>query len=89
MHQIAFPFTLRHLRGRGLRFLALVALSLLLIGISLDEGLGLAHRAGSGWRTPDLKALQRRLDDGSLSRHEADWYSPAQRDLARGPGGPP
>lgn len=85
MQQVAVPTLFRHLRGRELRFLALVGLSLLLIGINLDEGLRLAQRAGTNWRTPDLKALQRRLDDGSLSRHAADWYKPASLDPAQGP----
>jgi hypothetical protein len=86
MQQVTIPIIFRHLRGRELRFLTLVALNLLLIGISLDEGLRLAQRPGTGWRTPDLEVLQRRLNDGSLSRREADWYHPARQDPASGSG---
>jgi len=64
----------RHLRGRDLRFLGLVALNLLVIALYLDAGMRLAAQEGSGWRTLDIEALQRRIETGELREREADWY---------------
>ena len=66
-----------HLRQRELRFLGLIALTLLVIGLYLGEGLHRVEREGTGWRTIDLEALQRRIETGELREREAQWYHPA------------
>jgi hypothetical protein len=81
--------SLRHLHRRELRFLGLVALTLLLISLHLGSSLRLAERSGTGWRTVDLPALQRRIETGELSDREADWYHPATPDEAAAPKGVP
>jgi hypothetical protein len=75
-----------HLRQRELRFLGLVALTLLAIGLYLDEGLRQAELEGAGWRRIDLEALQRRIETGELREREADWYHPATPEEAAGGG---
>ncbi len=71
--------TLFHLRRmQDLRLVVLIAISLVLIGLHLDEvGQGRSE-SGSGWRQVDLDALQRRIEAGDLSDREADWYRPAE-----------
>jgi hypothetical protein len=64
----------RHWRGRELRFLGLVAITVGLMALYLNAGLRLAQQEGSGWRTINLEALQRRVESGELSDHEARWY---------------
>ena len=77
----------RHWHRRDVRFLALIAMTALLIALHLGEGLRLAAREGSGHRVIDVKALQRRIDAGDLSDREADWYHLATPQESRG-GGP-
>jgi len=67
---------IRHIHPRELRFLGLLSLTLLLIALQLADGLRLAALGGSGWRSVDRVALERRIDSGRLSDHEADWYHP-------------
>ena len=52
--------------------IALVAINL--AGIGLYLGVGPASQAGAGYRIIDIKTVQRMLDSGDLSLHEADWY---------------
>jgi hypothetical protein len=70
----------RHWQPRDLRFLGLVALTALAIGLYLDQGLRLAARAGTGHRVIDTAALQRRIDAGELRDREARWYHPTRPD---------
>lgn len=78
-----------HIHPRELRFIALLSLTLLLIGLQLADGLRLAASGGSGWRSVDQAALERRIESGRLSDHEASWYHPSTPDeataLGRGP----
>lgn len=50
----------------------LVALNL--AGIGLYLGVGPALQQGAGYRVIDIKAVQRLMDAGELSTHEAEWY---------------
>jgi hypothetical protein len=50
----------------------LVALNL--AGIGLYLGVGPALQQGAGYRVIDIRAVQRLLDAGELSTHEAQWY---------------
>ncbi len=68
---------MKHWREREVRFLALIALTALLIALHLGEGLSLAAREGAGHRVIDLKTLERRIDAGDLSDREAIWYHQA------------
>ena len=63
-----------HWRGRELRFLGLVGITVWLLALYLNAGLRLAQQEGSGWRTIDLEALQRRVETGELTDREAQWY---------------
>jgi len=74
--------SLRHLHVRELRFLGLIALTLLLMALHLGSSLRLAEISGTGWRVLDLPALQRRVESGELSDREAHWYHPATPDEA-------
>lgn len=66
------------LRRRDRTFVALLLLSLVLIGLLLDAERRAAKRAdGASWRRIDLKALERRIDSGQLSDREALWFHPA------------
>ena len=66
--------SVRHIHVRELRFLGAIALTLALIALHLGSSLRLAEFSGTGWRTLDLSALQRRIDSGELSEREASWY---------------
>ena len=79
----------RHWHLRELRFLALVGITLCLIGLRLDAGLRLARQEGSGWRTIDLPALERRIESGELRDREAEWYHPHTQAPGVGAGGRP
>ena len=81
--------SLRHLHLRELRFLGLIALTLLLMALHLGSSLRLSEISGTGWRAPDLPALQRRLESGELSDREANWYHPAAPDEAAAVRGAP
>ena len=52
--------------------ITLVALNL--AGIGLYLGVGPALQQGTSYRVIDIRAVQRLLDAGELSTHEADWY---------------
>jgi hypothetical protein len=75
---------LKHWRPRDLRFLGLVGLTALVGMLYLSEGLRLAAREGSGWRTLDLDVLMQRIETGELRDREADWYHPASDEEERG-----
>jgi hypothetical protein len=75
-----------HLHSRDLRFLILVALTLVVIGLHLGSSLRLAGKEGSGWRALDLEALQRRIETGELRNREAEWYHPATPEETAGGG---
>jgi pyruvate formate lyase activating enzyme len=49
----------RHWHRREARFVGLVALTALVIALQLSEGLQMAGREGTGWRTVDTAAIQR------------------------------
>lgn len=51
-----------------------------LAGIGLYLGVGPALQEGAGYRVIDIRTVQRLLDAGDLSLHEADWY---QSDTSR------
>ncbi len=61
----------------------------LVIALYLEVGLRLADRDGSGWRTLDLDALQRRIETGELKGREAEWYRPATEEEMRSVRGTP
>jgi hypothetical protein len=85
---ISLPFRqlqLRHLHGRELRFLGLIALTALLAALHLAQDWALAGREGRGWRRIDLKALEGRIDAGKLSGHEASWYHESKGPQAGAP----
>ncbi len=63
---------------QDLRLVVLIAISLVLIGLHLNEVGHVSSESGSGWRQVDLEALQRRIETGDLSDREADWYRPAE-----------
>jgi hypothetical protein len=67
----------RHWHRREARFVGLVALTALVIALQLSEGLQMASREGTGWRTVNTAAIQRGIDAGDLRDREADWYHPA------------
>jgi hypothetical protein len=52
-----------------------------LAGIGLYLGVGPALQQGTSYRVIDIKAVQRLMDAGELSTHEAEWY---QRNLPSG-----
>jgi hypothetical protein len=54
--------------------MGLVVLTGVVAVLYLTSGLRLVGREGSGWRSLDLDALQRRIDAGELQGREADWY---------------
>jgi hypothetical protein len=61
--------------------IALVAINL--AGVGLYLGAGPVWQEGAGYRVIDIKAVQRLLDSGDLSRHEAEWYqsnTPAEKE---------
>lgn len=74
-------------RRQDLRLVLLIAMSLVLIGLHLEQIGRDAAGTGSGWRRVDLDALQRRIEAGDLSDREADWYRPNQNDPIERPGG--
>jgi hypothetical protein len=78
----------RRLHGRELRFLALVLITGGAIVLQLGEGLRLAGLEGSGWRAVDLPALERRIESGALSDHEAVWYHETTKRETRATGAP-
>ena len=65
-----------HLRARDLRFVAVVALNLACIGAYVATQTGPADAGAGGWRRIDRAALERRIESGELSGHEALWYRP-------------
>ncbi|MEA3275598.1 MAG: hypothetical protein U9Q81_10000 [Pseudomonadota bacterium] len=73
-----------HWHQRELRFLGLLVITGLIIGLYLSESLRIAGQEGTGWRTIDLEALQQRIETGELSEREADWYHPARPDEVSG-----
>jgi hypothetical protein len=52
----------------------IVLVAITLAGVGLYLGAGPAWQKGAGYRVIDIKAVQRMLDSGDLSRHEAEWY---------------
>jgi hypothetical protein len=74
----------KHWQAREVRFLGLIVLTLLLIGLHLAQGLRLAGMEGSGHRVIDLKALELRIQSGDLTDREADWYHQATPEELRG-----
>jgi len=65
-----------HLRGRDLRFVAVVALNLACIGAYVATQTGPPDSGAGGWRRIDRAALERRIESGELSGREALWYQP-------------
>jgi hypothetical protein len=82
------PYTMnlstRHWHAREARFLGLIALSLVLIALGLEDALRAAAQPGSGYRMLDRKALERRIQAGELSDREAGWYQPSTPDETGG-----
>ena len=64
----------RHLRD--IQLLGLVCITLVFIGLFLTAQLQQLEPKGSGWRRIDIELLQKRLESGDLSDHEAAWYHP-------------
>jgi len=64
----------RHLRD--MQLLGLVGVTLVFIGFFLTAQLQQLEAEGSGWRRIDLELLQKRMQSGDLSDHEAVWYHP-------------
>ncbi len=60
--------------------IVLVLLNLGAIGLYLD--VGPVELTAAGYRVIDTRAVERLLDSGELSRHEAQWYqrsNPSQK----------
>jgi len=76
--------TLRHFHRRELGFLALIALTGLLIALHLASGLDRVGIPGSGWRAIDRASLERRIESGELRDREAEWFRPARNGEAKG-----
>lgn len=66
MHEI------RRILSHDWPIISLVVINL--AGIGLYLGVGPAAQEGAGYRVIDIKTVQRLLDSGDLSLHEADWY---------------
>lgn len=65
------------LRAREWRLAALVLACLAVAVVAAREAREAAHRTPAGYRRiDDRAALQRRLRDGTLVRHEASFYHP-------------
>jgi hypothetical protein len=69
---------LRHWKAREWRFMALIALNLLCMGLYLGAGEKGGPNGSGGWRRIDTAAVQRHIDSGDLAGHEAQWYHPAR-----------
>ena len=80
---------IRHLHQREYRFLGLIALTGVLIALHLGDRVRLAEQQGTGWRSVDLGALQRRVDTGELRDREADWYHSSSAEEIDASGGRP
>jgi len=65
---------IRHLRSRDFRFLFFFMANLFLIGAYVGSIQQLGPSGGHGWRRVDVAAVERRIEAGELSRHEALWY---------------
>jgi len=65
---------------REVRFVGLIALTLLGMALYLGDGLRLASRDGSGHRVIDIQALERRIEAGDLRDREALWYHETRPD---------
>ncbi|MGA7979553.1 MAG: hypothetical protein WCA32_04905 [Chromatiaceae bacterium] len=70
-------YTVRHWHLREFRFLSLVVLIGFVIALHLGAGLQAVGQEGSGWRSVDAAALQRRIESGELRDREANWYHSA------------
>lgn len=70
----------RHLRGREYRFLALVLMNLACVAGFLSLNLGHAESHPGGWRRIDLQALERRIQAGDLTTHDALWFHALERE---------
>ena len=62
----------RHLRD--IQLLGLVCVTLAFIGLFLTAQIQRLEAEGSGWRRIDIELLQKRMESGDLSDHEALWY---------------
>jgi hypothetical protein len=70
----------RHWQTRETRFVGLIALAILLIGLQLRQAQDLAAHQGAGHRVIDLATLQRQIGEGRLRDREAQWYRPTRPD---------
>ncbi len=68
------------LHRRDAPFLLLVLLTLGAIAMYLGQGVLGGNDTGKAWRRIDTQAVQRLLDAGELSTHEAAWYHEARPD---------
>lgn len=71
---------IRHRLLREIRFVSLLGVTLAVIALQLSDIQRLESSARSSWRKIDLGTLQRRIETGELSDHEALWYHPASPD---------
>lgn len=70
--------SIKHWKPRDWRFVGLVAVNLLAMGLFLDAELRRVEQAGSGWRRIDIQAVQRLIDKGDLRLREAEWFHPTE-----------
>ncbi len=68
------------LHRRDAPFLLLVLLTLCAIAMYLGQGSLGGIDTGKAWRRIDTQAVQRLLDAGELSAHEAVWYHESRPD---------
>ena len=79
----------RHLRD--IQLLGLICVTLVFIGLFLTAQLQQVELEGSGWRRIDVELLQKRVESGDLSDHEAVWYhveTEGEGDVRDGEAGP-
>ncbi len=67
-------------RRRDAPFILLVLLTLGAIAMYLGQGVSGGNDTGRAWRRIDTQAVQRLLDAGELSAHEAVWYHETRPD---------
>ncbi|MCP4700004.1 MAG: hypothetical protein GY862_24605 [Gammaproteobacteria bacterium] len=64
----------RKLHTQDVRFITLILLNVLCIFGFFFESLGSAGEKPGPWRKVDIEAIEKKMQAGDLTRHEAEWY---------------